>query len=414
MEALNKTKKVMFITVGTGRDRKDIASAIVKSIEIHNPTEVVFFCTEKSEKETIPVIRSILGERNLKVEFKIELIKDENDFESIKDKCAQVIKSYSGIKEVDYTSGTKAMSVGLVLAALEEKVDSIIYISGRRDSEGRVIPGSERINSYSPIKTYIDELYKKAIEYFNIKKFEIAKHILKDCKRLYQERDFVSEVENLIYLCEVYSYWELADYNRAFEVIRNLNFELLRALGLKSRMEKHRDLIFKMKSSNFCEERVVDLYKNAERRIEESRYDDAVARLYRLLEYILQFIANRRQLYIFEGREYKVDIAKLPKELIEKYEKVLEQLGLMKLAELLNDIGDENGKLIYKKIIEQNLKEILHARNNSILAHGFSPISEDKAKCFLREMENIIKRFIGEEKFKDLYNSLEFPKIKQG
>ena len=53
--------KTMFITVGTGKDRKDIASAIIKSIDSQNPDKVIFFVSEKTAEETVPEIRTALG-----------------------------------------------------------------------------------------------------------------------------------------------------------------------------------------------------------------------------------------------------------------------------------------------------------------------------------------------------------------
>ena len=171
----NIKRVFMFITVGTGRDRKDIASAIVKSIRIYKPAGVVFFCTRKSEMETLPEIEKILQQENLQIQKEVCVIEDENDFEEIKNKCAEVIGKYKGEKIVDYTSGTKAMSVGIVIAGLEKNVELISYITGKRDSSGRVIPGTERFLSMSPSQIYAQNTYRKAIDYFNDTRFELAK-----------------------------------------------------------------------------------------------------------------------------------------------------------------------------------------------------------------------------------------------
>lgn len=404
-----KNKTFMFITVGTGKYRKDIASAIVKSISAHNPDEIIFFCTEKSKEETIPEILSILENQGLNFPYTTEVIEDENDFESIKNKCAEVIGKYKeGRKIVDYTSGTKAMSVGLILAALEKKVEVIAYITGQRDNEGRVISGSERIYSFSPSQTYAYDLYKKAIEYFNIKRFDLAKSILEECKNLYQDIQFISKVEALINLCEVYLQWDIIDYAKSFEIIKNLNIELLEKFGIKAKVERQKQLLHFLTSNKFSEERMVDLYKNAERRFRENKFDDAVARLYRLLEYILQFLADKRNLYKEAGAQ--IDKDKLPEELREEYSGTL---PLVKLAKLLNKLNDEIGKEIYEKIQNGELKKIISARNSSILAHGFNPVGRDSAQSFLKEIENIIKRMIEEKKFEKLYKDLEFPEIKR-
>lgn len=412
MEYLNKNKRFMFITVGTGREGKDIASAIVKSIENHHPDEIIFFCTERSKEVTLPLIEEIFKGKGYYYKWDVEFIEDENDFESIKNKCAEIIEKYRGIKIVDYTSGTKAMSVGIVLASLEKGVDIISYITGKRDKGGRVIPETERIYSFTPSQIYAYELYKKSIEYFNIHRFNLAKDLLEKCVNLYREESFASKVKLLIELCEMYFRWDIIDYSGAWEISKKIDNiegsnELLKELKIKNKFEMQKELLYKMKSNYFMEERIIDLYKNAERRFEENKYDDAVARLYRLLEYVLQFLINKRDLYKEAGN--KIDKDKLPENLKEKY---AETLPLAKSAELLYELNDEIGKEIYKKIQDGELKKILSARNSSILAHGFNPVGKDSAQSFLKEIEGIIKRMIKEEKFEKLYKDLEFPEIK--
>ncbi|HOP55144.1 MAG TPA: TM1812 family CRISPR-associated protein, partial [bacterium] len=131
-------KRYMLITVGTGRYREDIAKAILISINDKNPDRVIFFCTDKSKEETIPFI-----EKDYK-NFEVVILKDENDLEAIKQKCDEVIeklKREDAYIVVDYTSGTKAMSAGIILSAIENEVNYISYIAGSRDESGRVIPG---------------------------------------------------------------------------------------------------------------------------------------------------------------------------------------------------------------------------------------------------------------------------------
>ncbi|HOF14641.1 MAG TPA: hypothetical protein PLN01_09985, partial [Spirochaetota bacterium] len=65
-------KKVMFITVGTGRERTDIAQAIVESIRIQSPDFVVFYCTHKSSNETMPEIYAL--NNALQVKSTVEII----------------------------------------------------------------------------------------------------------------------------------------------------------------------------------------------------------------------------------------------------------------------------------------------------------------------------------------------------
>ena len=57
--------------------------------------------------------------------------------------------------------------------------------------------------------------------------------------------------------------------------------------GLKRRLERHKGSFISVKNSDYGVERATDLWNSAERRKAEGRFD-AVARLYRLIEYIAQ------------------------------------------------------------------------------------------------------------------------------
>ncbi|MCS7230188.1 MAG: TIGR02710 family CRISPR-associated CARF protein [Candidatus Kryptonium sp.] len=401
-------KVVMFVTVGTGRDRADIASAIVKSIRSYNPNIVVFLCTEKSKQETLPIIEEGLAKENITVEQEIKLIKDENDLEAVKQICSNEMRKFERDRKfVEYTSGTKAMSVGLVLAGLENGAEKFSYIAGNRDETGRVIPGTERFISFEPTVIYAEVFFKKAIEYFNDGMYGSASKMFEKCLEIYREESFKKKVETLNNLCKVYQNWDLFKHKEAFETAKEIDLDILAEFEAKRKFESNRDsLAFLNKESVFSPLKAIDLLRNAERRIERERYDDAVARLYRLLEYIIQIGIDKLGLYSEPG---KIDLSKLPDDLKEKYQR--SEIALAKSAELLNDLGDEMGKELYESITQGNLKKILSARNNSILAHGFTPIDKETAEEFRDILKKILAKYFGSD-FERWYEDLEFVKLK--
>ncbi len=147
----------MIMTIGTG---SGVENGIAKSIDQSNPLYIVFLATEKS-KETISKLEGILKRKFEKSEHEIRIIDDENDAE----KCyMDALESIAKLKKenyevsVDFTSGTKAMTGGLILGAIVQEINTLIYVMGDRDDRtGRVITGTERIYT-SPSPTRISEI----------------------------------------------------------------------------------------------------------------------------------------------------------------------------------------------------------------------------------------------------------------
>lgn len=404
----------MVISVGTGRDRQDIASAIVGLIKRHRPEYVMFIATQKSKDETIPIITESIESE--KITYEIKLISDENDFEKIFGECVEYLKDLLSNFEadeiqVDYTSGTKAMSVGLVLSALELEVGGLSYIHGQRDQTGRVQTGTERYLSFPPNRIYSSRIFREAKRFFNIYRYDSAYELAEKLKISNQ-----NEVTIFKKLCEAYSGWDKFNLKKSFEILKEITEsdkdDVLSKWNIKQKLEKHKQILYKELKNPFCEEKMVDLFANAKRRYEEGKYDDSVARLYRLIEYIAQFRISQKGLYYqSNGRPdtSRIDISKLSPEIQEKYRS--ERLALTRSYELLSDVGDELGKKIYSDIQDKDgkLKALLGIRNKSILAHGFDPIEKDTCSDMMSYVEDILIKDIGINK--SLFSEIEFPKL---
>lgn len=415
--------KAMIVTVGTG---ETVAHGICCSIRQQNPDYIIFLLTQESKEKTLPLILqddTMQGKKAGK-----EMLTDENDVEEIRCECQKVlerlIKERYNTKDivVDYTSGTKAMSVGLVLAALDKRVGTLVYVSGKRDKNGRVISGTERPIPIEPNRTYADLLFKDAVSLFNTCQFDACLGVVTQVENMIAESSFQKEVDLLKKLAQAYSSWDKFNLSQAFSLLDNLSDNSLMAKwGIKSRVGKNKEILFGEKEGLFCLERIADLLENARRRGDiEKKYDDACARLYRLIEYIAQFQINMRELYIKnesgQPETDNLDIAKLPSELQEKYIEYKDpkdnkiKLGLYQNYELLFDLGDNLGKLFKEQYERGELKKLLSLRNNSILAHGFGPISEETYIQMLRVSEKIITSMFSE--INNIVEKVKFPQIK--
>ncbi len=316
----------------------------------------------------------------------------------------------------DYTSGTKAMSAGLTIAAIKNRLGTLVYVSGERDNEGRVIPGTERPIPLSPNQITADLLFEDAVGLFNKYQFDASLETLEKAKNLLRASAFVDKVEFMEDLCRAYLRWDRFDLTGAFELLRRIKKEkFLSEFEIRSVVMDNLEILFREKENQFCYERMIDLLENARRRGDtEKKFDDAVARLYRLCEYIAQYHIFKKNRY--EVKDKKVDtssliISGLDAPLKGKYSKYRDEKdGKVKLSlyasyELLSDLGEEVGKRFIKDEILS--KKLLGLRNNSILAHGFDPICEKTYKDMLGSLEGMTRSFI--ENSEQLSGKVQFP-----
>lgn len=152
------------------------------------------------------------------------------------------------------------------------------------------------------------------------------------------------------------------------------------------------------------------MINNAERRIDESKFDDTVARLYRAMELISQigllnkklFDENRLKNKTFIVNEDKLDEI----DDLDIKNRLDTRSGLRNNFTVLEKLGVD-----YAKEYMQN-KEIqnrIQKRNESILAHGLNPIDKGDAKM-LHDLvlDYAHKLYPKIEEYKDI---AEFPKF---
>lgn len=412
--------KAMVISVGTGRTGQDIANAICFSIHQQNPDYIMFVLTEISKKTLSYILQNPVMKDKEHIE---KYLSDENDVEKISLECTEILKEVikSGYKPqdivVDYTSGTKAMSAGLTLSAISNKIGTLVYISGKRDKEGRVISGTERAILLKPNIILSEQLFNSSVNLFNKYQYDACVENLKTAKDLFKEDEFQNRCNILIKLANAYSYWDRFELKNAFNELNNLpNSEFYATWGIKSRIEKNKQVLYQEKENKFCPQRMIDPFENARRRGEEGKYDDAVARLYRLLEYIAQYFIAELELYQKKDNEFdtaKLNLEKLPKNIQDKFKGMI---GLEKSYELLNNFKHKIGSEIYEQLKNKDseIRKLLNIRNFSILAHGFNPIDKDKCQKMLSLLEDYLRKYLRKEidDFEKIADDIKFPKIK--
>ena len=297
-------------------------------------------------------------------------------FTAIKSKIEEIDNDYRVI--IDYTSGTKTMTMSAAFASMLFH-KKLIFTSGERKN-GIVLKGTEEINSQNLYLVYDELMISKIKELFNVNRFESGKVLLGDVVGLSDEKDA------FVQLFEAYEYFDNVNYELALE-----NFDI--SLFSKTWPKLSGDFQKNMKALNIINTKnhglkdyyiLASMLNNARRRSEEFKYDDAIARLYRSLELIAQI-----KLKEYGINSSEVNLDKLKSKISEDYLNNLEKfkdsngkikLGLLQDYLLLNELDDELGHFYVEN--QNILKNILKFRNNSILAHGLDSLTKDEFDIF--------------------------------
>ena len=396
----------LLISVGTGigDSPESIIHAIKLSIKEKNPERIAFLVSPQSKKNAEEVAKMLNLSENT---FSFFEVSDPNDLDMAFSEAKKAINwlNSEGIptEEVisDFTSGTKPMSSAIVLVSFLNNVERLSYVQGKR-VKGIVVAGTERIITFSPILTFVEKCISQAKEYLKKYQYEAALKILKfpqTYKEILDEKEG-KRVESLISLIRAYNYWDKFNHLYATGEFKKIDFSLFKEF--KPTDVKILHIIGNaIKNKKIEKEIIVDLLANAERRFNEGKYDDCVARLYRALEMLVQWRLKEK----FGLDTGDIDLSKVPdKEKWYNYKNPRDgkiKLPLYASYELLKSLKDPVGNEI------EHIEGLLSIRNNSILAHGVVPVEEKQSKKFFEDTKNILQKHILE--FQSILNKLKFP-----
>ena len=409
--------KLLFVTVGVGQNA-DIVSGIEYLIRRENPEKVIFIGSKES-REKIYEPHLIGKELIKKCQPEWELLSDENDYRKIYDDCKQVIKrhqiQYPLDKNeyiADFTTGTKAMSAGLTLAAFAKEFQNLSYISGKREN-GRVISGEE-FQFTVPLRwVYLDRDLKKITELFNHYQFSAAAELTQAFFSYRQDREFQNKVNFLMKLIRGFSAWDRFDFKEANKIFTELTrdfSDFLRGLGLKNKLDQINQNLHRCSEDPYSDILAADLFENALRRIEEWKYDDAVARLYRLIEFLAQKILTLE----FKIDSDDVNLSLIPESIRENARGILPesrngkiQISMEKTFKLLELLKHPLGQ---RFLSDSEMKELQRKRNYSILAHGFYPVGKESCE----KLRNLVESYLNPpmiQDFQKFRESCRFPNL---
>lgn len=310
----------------------------------------------------------------------------------------------------DPTGGRKWMSAGAVMVASFLGV-RMIYVDAQYGENG-VIPETMKIvelgNAYDQTGFIIAA---KARDAYNAADFGGAAKYFAQIQPTHAHKKEL--FQGLSHLCDQLALWDrFVHYESSVsqgidDAIKQIDLALRSGAGspqfadfsdeLKTFASHLKDVEATKKLSL---EFIVDIFLNAGRCIRRNRFDDAIARHYRTLEAISQYF-----LYEEGIDNAKPDYSKLTVEQTHLFKAVLrggyeedkplpEKIDLKLGFWLLRLLDHPVAKLVFKGKREYNnftFEGILSERNNSILAHGFQPIGEERAKKFHSRLEELLR-----------------------
>lgn len=394
-------KKALVVTVGTGtRADVDIVRPLVKTVKDSRPDYTVFIATEGSRAHAeriageLSLSQSAWGVRVLHHFDDVEAV-----FREVGNAIAEVIDQGFSRDEiqVDFTSGTKAMSAGAVLAAVFRNCGSLKYITGERE-HGVVKDGTERFVSLCPQAVFAVRDIMTAIELVKRLRFQPAIDLLDGINANLLTNDETRLVESVRAVAQAYDFWDRFEHIKFMGAIRKVDwtFRELKVFRVADEVAKRVHRIgetLKGEGAALSEDVILDLFNNAERRAIEGQYDDALARLYRLTEMLAQYTLLTRH-GIDTGM---VDLSKIPPKMHETMEAHRDRrdegaikIGLRLSYELLAELGEEIGR---QYVDDKQLSHLLNERNGTILAHGQKPVS---AGLYARLKDRVLDLLRGE------------------
>jgi len=414
-------RKILVLTVGGA------CEPIITSIKNHNPDFIYFVCSSDNSENGKGSYLSIIGEGNVcrdKSNIVMQLSLQSNQYELVKldidaeddlDKTFEYLKSFLNELNkknpndeiiVDYTGGTKTMSAALVLSSVLIENISISLVSGLRRDLVKVINHTETATLINTKNIIVDNQLNLFNQLINNYDFAAAQNIIEKLIQSVKDRNIHKKLQRLRNITQIFDLWDKFDHIGAFELLNLYTkepkyFEYLLPLKAIISERKLIDSKFNIPESIKIDNKlnkdfilVVDLLLNAERKAKQGRYDDAVGRIYRACELFAQLYLLKK----FQLSTGNLEVEKLPEHLRKSFEDKRDKsnkvrIGLMDSYNLIHELGDQTvGSKFYKN--QKKFLSSLEIRNSSILAHGFTPITNEEFGEINDNLVLVIKSFI--------------------
>ncbi len=370
---------------------------LVKSIEMIKPHKVIFIASQETSS-TIKAVREFTSDQQYK--DKIIILTNSEDLHEVF-QVGYEAKRYliEGEVYVDYTGGTKSMSVGLALSFFGKDIKEYLYIGGderQKEGIGTVKPGYEKlIQKIDPANLYSFNIARRVEQLFNIGQYKLVFHILdNEIPKNNSSHQNIKELGQIKNLANALHLWDSMNYHQSYAEIKKYQKETANLLHLLFQVdipENFENHLKKCKDDN-PGYKVNDLVLAAQRKKEQGEYDEAVLRIYRSIEYIGQIAFQKR----FDCKTSNVLLRKL--ECIKStdvYNKIKGRLrntvslSLNDTYEILHETGVKEGQIYIK--YKREFQSFNNMRHQSVLAHGFESCNEKNVEDGLKLIKHLTK-----------------------
>ena len=263
---------------------------------------------------------------------------------------------------------------------------------------GTVITGAERVfEQVNPWDALAIDDRRRAGLFANCYQFTAAEISLESALGKVKHPLDRRYLRGMLFAVQAYSFWERFQHKDAADSLNKSVKDLTpyverpvdqSAQALLRQLEASLQFLNRLREEskdfkNSCQRVLVDLLGNARRRSECSMYDDAVARLYRSLEYVGQLGLENHGI----PSTGDINPEQVPESIREEYIKNHSKedgtlaVPLHACFKLLVELGDPIGERYFNN--ERELRNLLSSRNQSILAHGDSPVKKKTFDQFL-------------------------------
>ncbi len=273
------------------------------------------------------------------------------------------------------------MSAGLVMAALEFPDIELQLVTGNRSDLVKVQDGAESAAPANIEQVRFQRIITPYYQCWNRYAYSEAVEGVKTLKSP-RQRELRAHYNCFKELSQAFAAWDNFNHLEALQILKRY------APNLPDHLKQYIPLAQRLNDNNARKQeaaKLYDLYLNAQRRASQGRYDDAVARIYRLIEWSAQWLL----------KACEIDTGNLK---THQFEGVLEltanrdgqyQVGLMQAWQLVK-CKTSGAASEFIALEEKNLLNHIKIRNQSILAHGYQPVCSDEWDKFNRFLEKTL------------------------
>lgn len=176
-----RKKRALLMTVGTGTGDKrcSLAHGLMCSIDSKDPDFICFFVS-KDSKPTVDALKKVFNNKfdeDFDECYDYEFVENEavdkftEYFNEFKSKISELEDDYRIL--IDYTSGTKTMTMAAAFASMIFRKE-LFFVSGKRE-KGIVVKGTEECVPQNLYQVYDELMINKIKDLFNNNRFEAGK-----------------------------------------------------------------------------------------------------------------------------------------------------------------------------------------------------------------------------------------------